>query len=70
MEPYQAPLAIEGVKLAGSGRAWQIAGSDPMAYNRPGEEPKVTIEERPLAKVGDKLDVAPCSVTIYALDIE
>jgi len=70
MEPFDVPLSVAGVKLAGSGRLWQIAGSDPMAYNEPGKEPGVTIEEVSVSDVGDGLHVAPCSVAIYALGVE
>ncbi len=70
MTGYEVPLEVAGAQLAGTGRAWQIAGSDPMAYNGPGRKPEVTIEERPLRAVGDHLQVAPCSVTIFALDLE
>jgi len=70
MQPFDVPLEVAGTKLTGSGRLWQIAGSDPMAYNEPGKEPNVTIEERPLSGVRSELDVPPCSVTIWAFDLE
>jgi alpha-N-arabinofuranosidase len=69
MEPFEVPLSVEGGKLAGSGRRYQMAGPDPMAYNEPGRPPKVTIEESSLGDVGEKLKVAPCSASIYALDL-
>lgn len=70
MKKLEIPLAVEGAKLSGTGRRWQIAGDDPMAYNEPGKEPKVTIEETAVSGVSDKLPVAPCSVTLYALGVE
>ena len=59
---------LSGAKLTGTGRRWQIAGSDPLAYNDPGQPPKVSIEETTVADVQANLSVAACSVTLYALD--
>jgi hypothetical protein len=49
---------------------WQIAGSDPMAFNDPDEPPRVTIEQERIAGLGGMLTLAPCSVTVFALDTE
>jgi alpha-N-arabinofuranosidase len=70
MQERNLPLKIQGAKLSGSGRRWQIAAADPMAYNEPGKPPKVTIEERAVRGARAELRVAPCSVTLYALDVE
>jgi alpha-N-arabinofuranosidase len=70
MKKLEIPLAVAGAKLSGAGRRWQIAGGDPMAYNDPGKEPKVTIEETAVTGVSDKLSAAPCSVTLYALGVD
>ncbi len=60
-------LTLEGVALTGTVR--RIAGDDPMAYNEPGADPQVVIEEEPVSGIMDTLSVAPCSVTLFALDI-
>jgi len=70
MNKLEIPLEVEGAKLSGAGRRWQIAGDGPMAYNDPGKEPKVKIEETAVTGVSGKLSVAPCSVTLYALGVE
>ncbi|MHC4403351.1 MAG: alpha-L-arabinofuranosidase C-terminal domain-containing protein [Planctomycetota bacterium] len=70
MEALELPLTVRGAKLAGTGRLWQIAGSDPMAYNEPGKEPKVTIGESAVEGLSEKLVVEPCSISLYALDLE
>ena len=70
MKELEIPLEVKGAKLTGAGRRWEIAGDDPMAYNEPGKVPKVEITERALSGVKDKLTVAPCSVTLYALAVE
>ncbi|MBM4018856.1 MAG: alpha-N-arabinofuranosidase [Planctomycetes bacterium] len=64
------PLQVKGARLTGAGTRWQIAGADPMAYNDPDEPPKVRIEEAAVRGVSDKLTVAPCSVTVFALSVE
>ncbi len=69
MKELDIPLKIRGVELTGSGRRWQIAGDDPMAYNEPGKKPKVTIEESAVDGISQRLPVAPCSVTLYALGV-
>lgn len=68
MQKLEIPLKLDGAKLSGSGRRWQIAGKEPTAYNEPGKPPRVTIDEAPVRGVSEKLPVAPCSVTLYALE--
>jgi alpha-N-arabinofuranosidase len=64
------PLTVRGAKLQGTGTRWEIAGADPMAYNDPDQAPRVTIVEAPVRELRDQLPVAPCSVTVYALQVE
>jgi hypothetical protein len=63
-------LTVKGAKLTGPGTRWQMAGSDPMAYNDPGKTLKVCVEETKVQGIGDKLSLAPCSVTLFALEAE
>jgi alpha-N-arabinofuranosidase len=70
MQAFEVPLDVRGARLAGSGRLFEIAGSDPMAYNEPGKEPSVVIEERRVDDVSGKLRVAPSSVSIYVLTLK
>lgn len=69
LHPMELPLAVSGVALAGTGRQWQMAGDDPMAFNQPGETPRVTVEESAARMAEGKLSVRPCSVTLFALDV-
>jgi alpha-N-arabinofuranosidase len=64
------PLTLNGAKLKGSGTKWQIAGTDPMAYNDPDQPPKVVVEESKVSELGDRLPLAPCSVTLFSLPTE
>ena len=70
LEPRTIALEVRGAQLTGQGTRWEIAGSDPMAYNSPGQPARVKIAESPVDKVKDNITVAPCSVTIVALRTE
>ena len=65
----ELPMELKGVRLSGKARLWQIAHSDPMAYNEPGKEPKVTIKEKTGYKISRKLSVPPLSISLYELAI-
>ena len=67
-EKREVALEAAGARLSGTGRRWRIAHDDPLAYNDPGQAPKVAIEEEKVSD-GRRLSVAPCSVTLYALDV-
>ena len=67
-EKREVALEAAGARLSGTGRRWQIAHDDPLAYNDPGQAPKVAIEEEKVSD-GRRLSVAPCSVTLYELDV-
>lgn len=66
----EIPLQVDGAALKGTGTRWQIAGSDPMAYNDPEQSPRVVIEEQSLSHPAGKISVAPCSITLLALDAD
>jgi alpha-N-arabinofuranosidase len=66
-ERHELAMDLKGARLTGSGKLWLIANSDPMAYNEPGEESKVAIEEKPVTGISDKLNVPPLSISLYKL---
>ncbi|MHC4283894.1 MAG: hypothetical protein ACYSWZ_13105, partial [Planctomycetota bacterium] len=66
----ELPMELKGVKLSGKTRLWQIAHTDPMAYNEPGEKPNVTIKEITGSKISRKLSVSPLSINLYKLPIK
>ncbi len=68
LKEREIALEVRGAKLTGAGKRWQIAG-DPMAYNDPGRPPGVAIEEARVEGLSDRLTVAPCSVTLFALRV-
>jgi alpha-N-arabinofuranosidase len=63
-------IDLKGAKLAGSGRQWLITGTDPLAYNEPGKEPQVVIDEKTVEELSDKLAVPALSVSIFELAVE
>jgi alpha-N-arabinofuranosidase len=70
LKEVDVALELRGAKLAGTGVRWQIAGRDPMAHNDPDRPPAVTIDEAPVEGISDRLNVAPCSVTLFALSLQ
>lgn len=62
-------LRIEGARVSGRGRAWVIAGDDPMLYNDPGQPPRVAIEERAIERAHRGLTLDPISVSIFELPV-
>lgn len=69
LNEQRIPLALQGAKLKGPGKRWQIAGNDPQAFNDPDQPPRVVIEEQ-AATADDALTVAPCSATVFAFPAE
>jgi len=70
MEKVEIPLNLRGAKLKGGGTKWQIAGTDALAYNDPDQPANVRIEQEAMNRLGEKLTVAPCSVTLLSLPVE
>jgi alpha-N-arabinofuranosidase len=69
LQSVEVPLKLEGANLTGRGRAWEIAGNDPQAYNDPDTAPnRIQIKPRPVGDI-DRLSLAPCSVTLFDLEV-
>jgi alpha-N-arabinofuranosidase len=66
-EKRNLSLSLSGIAMPGSARLFRIAGTDPMAYNEPGKEPAVKIEETASAPFGAKLTLPPLSISIFVL---
>ncbi|MGA2677827.1 MAG: beta-L-arabinofuranosidase domain-containing protein [Sedimentisphaerales bacterium] len=66
----ELPIELKGVKVADKGKLWVIAGTDPLACNVPGKEPKVTIEQKSAEGLSNKLKSPALSVCIYEFTIE
>ena len=66
---YDLVLKLKGATVKGTGQHFQIAGSDPFAYNQPGKKPQVVIEKKQLLGITNKLSVPPLSISLYKLNI-
>ncbi len=69
LQEQQIPISLTGARLQPAGRRWEIAGTDPQAYNDPDQPPRVAIRESAV-QLGDTLTVAPCSVTVLAFQAD
>jgi len=50
--------------------AWVLSGSDEMAYNEPGKPPAVKFDEKTVGGLGDTLEVAPATATIFQIKVK
>ncbi|MHC4426336.1 MAG: alpha-L-arabinofuranosidase C-terminal domain-containing protein [Planctomycetota bacterium] len=66
-QEQQLTMGLKGARLTGKGRLWLITHTDPMAYNEPGKELNVAIEEKPVTGISDKLSLPPLSISLYKL---
>jgi len=66
-QSYALTLDLKNARLIGEGRWWRIASPDPLAYNEPGQPPRVGIEEGSQSNISSVLDVPPLSIILYKL---
>jgi alpha-N-arabinofuranosidase len=66
-QEQQLTMDLKGARLTGKGRLWLVTHTDPMAYNEPGKELNVAIEEKPVTGISDKLSLPPLSISLYKL---
>jgi alpha-N-arabinofuranosidase len=69
-DKYSIELQTAGVAPAGEGKVWMIAHKNPLAFNDPGEKPKVRIEEKKVGPMDDGLEIKPLSINVYRFDME
>jgi hypothetical protein len=58
------------MRIPRTGRLWRISGDDEMAYNEPGKEPKVKIQEIDGAQFMSRLTVPPISISLFELELK
>jgi alpha-N-arabinofuranosidase len=66
-EVQSLSLKLKGQGIPKTAKLYRIAGADPMAYNEPGKEPVVKIEEISSAPFSGNLKVPPLSASIYVI---
>ena len=64
-QPRELTVNLEGARVERDGTLWCIAHTDPKAYNDPGKEPKVVIDERQVTDVSNDVRVPPLSINLY-----
>jgi alpha-N-arabinofuranosidase len=67
-EAQALSLDLKGLAVPKTARLYRLAGADPMAYNEPGKEPVLKIEESDGTPFSAKLMIPPLSVSIYVLE--
>jgi alpha-N-arabinofuranosidase len=67
-ETQSLALNLKGIGVPKSAKLYRIAGTDPIAYNEPGKEPIVRIEETSGVPFSSKLTVPALSASIYVLE--
>ena len=61
-------LDLKGAELSDAGKVWLMANDDLMAYNEPGKEPNVRIEEKAVTSADNKLDIPAQSISVYRFE--
>jgi alpha-L-arabinofuranosidase len=68
--PQSLKFDLADIKAAKDGQAWMIQNDDPEAYNTPGEEPNVVIEELPFDFSQQMLSVPGYAVKLIKVGLE
>ncbi len=64
-------FALNNLKISGKGKLYYMAGDDPMAYNNPGDPPRIVIaEKKKITGANYQLDVPKYSASIFVLDVK
>ena len=68
--PQSIKLDLGEIKCAKQGQQWVIQNSNPEAFNTPGEQPQVVIEEQGLDFGKEILEVTSYSVKMIKVGLE
>jgi alpha-N-arabinofuranosidase len=68
-EKRTLPLTWSGVSVPKTAKLYLITGTDPQAFNDPGKEPVIKIQEIPNAPFGNRLTLPPMSVSLYEVRV-
>jgi len=69
-DTYQVNMNLKGAELKDKAKAWIITSDDPMAYNEPGEAPKVVIKEAEATDLTQTVSVVPLSISLYKVAVK
>lgn len=68
-EPQEVAFDFGDKQVGTEGIQWLIQNDDLMAYNNPGEEPAVTIEEKSISMSGYRVTVPPYAIQLIQLAV-
>jgi alpha-L-arabinofuranosidase len=63
-------LNVQGATLTGHGQKWCITGPDRWAHNTPEQPQQVTIQTTAVVLRNPLVEVAPLSITLYAMPVQ
>jgi alpha-N-arabinofuranosidase len=69
-EPADLKFNFASLKPAGQAETWTISGTDPLAYNQPGEPRRVDIKSAAAADLGGTVSVSPYSITLWRVPVK
>ncbi|MEA3226375.1 MAG: hypothetical protein U9Q07_10535, partial [Planctomycetota bacterium] len=68
-QQYELTVDLENTRLRRNGVLWRIAHTDPEAYNDPGKEPNVVINEKKISGFSNNMKLPPLSISLYKFGI-
>jgi alpha-N-arabinofuranosidase len=68
-QQYELTLDLKKTRLRRNGTLWRIAHTDPEAYNDPGAEPNVVINEEKVSGFSGNMKLPPLSISLYKFAI-
>lgn len=67
---HQLNLSLTGGRMTGQAQKWTITGPNLEVRNEAGEEPQITLEERPAEDLGAPVTIEPLSVNLYKVQLQ
>lgn len=68
-EPQEFTCQVKGVKLHDAGKLWQVTAPGVSAFNEPGKELAVKIEEAASASLSGRIRLPPISVSVFGFAV-
>lgn len=69
-EPAGLKFNFASMKPAGQALTWTISGSNPLAFNQPGEPRRVDLKPAAAADLSGSLSVSPYSITLWRAPVK
>jgi len=68
-QQYELTVDLQNARVRREGVLWRISHRDPKAYNEPGEEPNVVIDESQIRDISSSVNLPPLSISLYKFAI-